>query len=226
MTIQTNENGLQKKRAKIETDLQAKQAKPETRPYKLAGGGGLFLLVKTAKEPDSKGRPVALKYWRMKYRFGGIEKTLSFGTYPETTLSEAREKRADARKLLARGLDPGALKQAEKRAGKIAASNSFEAIAREWFAAHAAAWAPSHSAKIIARLEQDIFPWIGSKPISEIAAPELLATVKRIAARGALETAHRALASCGQVFRYAVAHGVAERDPAGDLRGALPAYKG
>ncbi len=210
-----------------------KRAKAEAKSYKLAVSGGLFLLVKPAKDTDAKGRLVALKYWRMKYRFGGIEKTFSFGTYPQTTLSDAREKRDEARKPLARGVDPGAAKQAEKTSGKMAARNSFEAVAREWIAGKNPAtalpsadlWSASYAKKMIASMENDVFPWMGSRPIGEITAPELLATVKRTASRGVLEAAHRLLYNCGQVFRYAVAHGLAERDPSADLRGALPSYK-
>jgi integrase len=197
------------------TDPAVRKAKPEEKPYKMADGGGLYLLV----------QPNGAKYWRLKYRFLGVEKLLSLGVYPDVPLILARERREDARKLLANGVDPGAMKQAQKAASVALTENSFEIIAREWFVKHAPNWNESHSSKIIARLEKDVFPWIGAKPIGEIAAPALLAAVRRIEARGALETAHRALATCGQVFRYAVATGRAERDPTGDLRGALPPYK-
>ncbi|MGC2458725.1 MAG: integrase arm-type DNA-binding domain-containing protein [Gallionellaceae bacterium] len=194
------------------TEVAIKKAKPEAKPYKMADGGGMYLLV------QSNGA----KYWRLKYRYQGIEKLLSLGVYPDVTLSQARERREDARKLLANDADPGAVKQAQKAATIAGVENSFEVIAREWFAKHSLNWKENHSSKIITRLENDVFPWIGARPIGEIAAPALLAAIRRIEARGALETAHRALASCGQVFRYAVATGRAERDPTGDLRGALP----
>lgn len=105
-------------------------------------------------------------------------------------------------------------------------ANSFEVVAREWFAKYSPNWASNHATRIIRRFENNIFPWVGSKPIADVTAPELLSVVRRIEGRGALETAHRALATCSQVFRYAVATGRAERDPSTDLRGALPPVKG
>lgn len=145
--------------------------------------------------------PTGSKYWRLKYRFGGKEKRLAFGVYPDVSLAQARERRDDARKLLANGTDPGAVKQAQKASKVALTENSFEVIAREWFVRHAPNWKKNHSSKIIARLEKDVFPWIGALPIADISAPALLAAIRRIEARGALETAHRALACCGQVFR-------------------------
>ena len=197
------------------SDTAVKKAKPEAKPYKMADGGGMYLEV----------MPTGSKYWRLKYRFGGKEKRLAFGVYPDVSLAQARDRRDDARKLLANGIDPGAVKQAQKASDVALNENSFEVIAREWFEKHSPNWKENHSSKIIARLENDIFPWIGARPVGEIAAPALLAAIRRIEARGALETAHRALACCGQVFRYAVATGRAERDPTGDLRGALPPVK-
>jgi len=197
------------------TEVAIKKAKPEAKPYKMADGGGLYLLVQAN----------GAKYWRLKYRFQGVEKLLSLGVYPDVTLSQARERREDARKLLANDTDPGAVKQAQKASTIENVENSFEVIAREWFVRHAPNWKENHSSKIIARLEKDVFPWIGNRPIADITAPALLAAIRKIEARGALETAHRALACCGQVFRYAVATGRAERDPTGDLRGALPPVK-
>lgn len=211
------------------TDMEVKKAKATDKPVKLADGGGLFLLV----------QPNGAKYWRLAYRFAGKQKTLALGVYPDVPLvgywhdpktkkvwvKGAREQREDARKLLANDTDPGAVKQAQKAAKGEQVANSFEAIAREWFVRHSPNWKENHSSKIISRLENDVFPWIGARPIDEIAAPALLAAIRRIESRGALETAHRALACCGQVFRYAVATGRAERDPTGDLRGALPPVK-
>ena len=194
------------------TDTAVRNAKPETKPRKLADEKGLFLLV------HSNGS----KYWRLKYRFGGREKLLALGVYPDVSLADARQRRDDARKLLANGVDPGETKKAVKAAGAEKAANSFEVIAREWYAKNAASWTESHGARIIRRLERDIFPWIGSKAIADLTAPELLATARRIESRGALETAHRALQNCGQVLRYAVATGRASRDISADLRGALP----
>lgn len=194
------------------TELAVKKAKPLEKQQKVSDGGGLYLLI----------HPNGGKYWQMAYRFEGKQKTLSLGIYPDVGLAQARDRRDDARKLLANEIDPGAAKQAKKASGILLSENSFEIVAREWFVRHEPNWKENHSSKIIARLEKDIFPWIGKVPISEIAAPALLAVVRRIEARGALETAHRALACCGQIFRYAVATGRAERDPTGDLRGALP----
>ena len=163
------------------------------------------------------------KWWRWKYRFGGKEKRLSFGVYPDVSLKAAREKRDAARQQLAAGIDPGEARKAEKLAQ--AGAESFEAIAREWHAKFSPGWVASHGDRILRRLEKDIFPWLGKRPIAEIKAPELLAVLRRIESRGAQETAHRAMQNCGQVFRYAVATGRAERDPTGDLRGALPPPK-
>lgn len=144
--------------------------------------------------------PTGSNYWRLKYRYAGKEKRLAFGVYPDVSLAQARDRRDDARKLLANGINPGAVKQAKKLTSLALAENSFEVIVREWFAKHSLNWKEAHSSKIIARLENDIFPWIGTRPVAEIAAPALLAAIRRIEARGALETAHRALACCGQVW--------------------------
>jgi integrase len=158
----------------------------------------------------------------MFYRYMGKQKTLAMGVYPDVGLADARVRRDEARKLLANSVDPSVAKQAKKEVLIAQTENSFEAIAREWFKRHSPNWKENHSSKIIARLANDVFPWIGAKPIAEINPPTLLAAIRRIESRGALETAHRALATCGQVFRYAVATGRTERDPTGDLRGALP----
>jgi len=197
------------------SDTTIRNAKPTAKPRKLADGGGLYIEV----------APSGGKWWRFKYRFEGKEKRISLGVYPDVGLKEAREKHAEARKLLAAGVDPSANKKAVKAAQSERAANSFETVAREWFDKHAPNWKENHSSKIIRRLEVDIFPWLGARPIGEVTAPELLAAIRRIESRGALETAHRALANCGQVFRYAVATGRAQRDPAADLRGSLPPSK-
>ena len=193
------------------TDTAIRNVKPGEKPLKLFDGGGLFLLV----------APTGGKLWRLKYRFGGKEKLLALGAYPAVSLKDARERRDDARKQLAKGADPGATRKAEKASTLGRAADSFEVIAREWFAKFKPVWAESHSSKIIQRLEKDVFPWLGARPIAEITAPELLTVLRRIEDRGALDTALRAKQNCGQVFRYAVATGRAERDPSGDLRGAL-----
>lgn len=197
------------------TDSAVRAAKPSDKTQRLFDGGGLYLEIS----------PSGGKWWRMKYRFGGKEKRLSFGVYPDVGLKDAREKREAARKLLANDVDPGENKKIQKAAQAERGSNSFEAIAREWFAKFSQGWAASHADKVIQRLEKNVFPWIGSRPIAEITPPELLAVLRRIEGRGALDTAHRAQQNCGQVFRYAVATGRAERDPSGDLRGALQPAK-
>lgn len=146
---------------------------------------------------------------------------LSFGSYPEVSLAEARDKRAEARKQVAAGIDPSEVRKAQKVA-KDQAESSFEIVAREWHEKFTPRWTAVHADTTIRRLERDAFPWIGARPIGEIKAPELLAVLRRVESRGALETAHRVKSICGQVFRYAVATGRAERDPVGDLKGALP----
>lgn len=137
-------------------------------------------------------------------------------------LVEARERRDQARKQLANGIDPGVAKKSAKQAEIAATENSFEAVTREWFAKYSPMWDAKHGERIMRRFERDIFPWLGNKPIAQSTAPELLTVLRRIESRGAIDTAHRALQNCGQVFRFAVATGKAERDPSADLRGALP----
>ena len=198
------------------TDTAVRTAKPADKPRKIFDGGGLYLEIS----------PAGGKWWRLKYRFDGKEKRLSLGVYPDVPLKAARDKRDEARKLLALGTDPSDNRKAIKSGRMERAANSFEVLAREWFTKYSENWAATHSDRIIRRFARDVFPWIGERPIAEITAPEILATVRKIEARGALETAHRALSTCGQVFRYAVATGRAQRDPTGDLRGALPPFKG
>lgn len=191
-------------------------AKPRSASYRISDGGGLYMLV----DPDGSKR------WRFQYtRPGGGRNTLGLGDYPTVTTAAARAGCADARRLLSEGVDPGEHRKVAKSMKAELAANSFEAVAREWFAKYSATWVPGHADKIIRRLERDIFPWLGAKPAAEIKAPELLAVLRRIEERGALETAHRALQNCGQIFRYAIATGRAERDTAADLRGALPPVK-
>jgi integrase len=169
--------------------------------------------------------PAGGKWWRFKYRFEGKEKRLSFGTYPDVGIREAREARDDARKLLAARKDPSAERQAEKRKKKHAAANSFEAIAREWYEKYSGIWTPGHASDVLRRLEANLFPEIGDKPVADITPPTLLAAVRKVEARAAHDLAHRILGVAGQVFRYAIASGRAERDPSPDLRGALTPHK-
>lgn len=197
------------------TDTAIRNTKSSEKPVKLSDDRGLYLLV----------IPTGGKWWRLDYRFAGKRKTLSMGVYPDVGLKEARGRRDEARKLLADGIDPGEHRKVLRAAKIESAANSFEAVAREWFAKHSPNWATTHSDKIIQRLDKDVFPWLGGKPIAEITAPQLLTVLRRIENRGALDTAHRAHQNCGQVFRYAVATGRCERDPSGDLRGALAPAK-
>lgn len=197
------------------SDTAIRNAKPKDKTYTLTDGEGMYLEV----------TPSGGKWWRFKYRFDHKQKRLSLGTYPDTGLKAAREKRYQARKLLAEGVDPAQARKAVQQSGALNATNSFEVIAREWYAKQEANWAPSHGTKIIRRLERDIFPWLGKRPISDITAPDLLKVLRRIEDRGAIETAHRTHQNCGQIFRYAVATGRAERDPTPDLKGALPPVK-
>ncbi len=200
------------------SDAQIKNAKPQEKDYKLMDGFGLFLLI----------TPTNGKLWRFDYRFANKRKMLALGAYPSVTLAEARQRREDAKKLLANGIDPGAMKKTLKSTGKELATNTFEVIARQWHLKFSAAgkWSPTHAADIMHRLEKDIFPPLGSRPISEIKPKELLTVLERIASRGALDSAHRLRHHCGMIFRYAIVHEYAERDIAADLRGALPPVKG
>jgi integrase len=198
------------------TDTKIRNAKAGEKPIRLFDERGLYLEI----------APAGGKWWRFKYRFQGKEKRLSLGVYPDVGLSVARGRRDDARKLLAEGVDPSANRKATRLAGSDRTANSFEVVTREWFGKFSPGWANSHSSRVIRLFERDIFPWIGGRPIADVSAPELLAVIRRIERRGALETAHRARTNCGQVFRYAVATGRCGHDPSGDLRGALPPAKG
>ena len=198
------------------TNTTIKNIKPKEKTSKFYDERGLYLEVS----------PNGGKWWRLKYRFGGKEKRLSLGVYPEVSLKDARERRDEARKLLANKIDPSEHRKAQKAAGADGRGNSFEVVAREWLSKHSSYWSKAHTDRIIRRFERDIFPWIGGQPIGNITVPELLSVIRRIESRGALETAHRALGNCSQIFRYAVATGRADRDPTGDLRGALPPSRG
>lgn len=198
------------------TDTTIRNAKPAEKIRKLYDAGGLYLEV----------APNGGKWWRLKYRFGGKEKRLSLGVYPEVSLKNARDRRDKERKLLDKGIDPSENRKAKQAATVEQGASSFEVVAREWFARYSPNWSANHANRIIRRLERDIFPWMGGKSIADITPPQLLEVMHRIEERGAIETAHRALTNCGQVFRYAVATGRAERDFSGDLRDALSPVKG
>lgn len=196
------------------TDVAVRNAKQREKTYRLFDSGGLYLeVIPTA---DASGG----KRWRWKYRVAGKEKRLALGVYPDVPLKAARDKRDAARRQLAAGIDPGAARRAEKLS--LAGAESFEAVAREWHEKIGPTWEQSSAGRILRRFERDVFPWIGKRPIADLRAPELLSMLRRIESRGAVETAHRVKQNCGQVFRYAIATGRAERDPTSDLRGALP----
>ena len=182
---------------------------------KLHDGGGLYLWV------YEDGR----KYWRLRYKIAGREKSLSLGVYPQTSLKEARRRRDDERRQLDNNLDPSALRRAAKVRRQLAADNSFEVVAREWHAKRVKTWVKGHADDVLRRLEMNAFKSLGSRPISEIDAPELLAAMRKMEARGAHDLAHRVLQVCGQVFRYGIATGRCSRNLAADLRGALTPHK-
>jgi len=196
------------------TDVAIRQARAKDKPYKISDSGGLYLLVKSAG-----------KYWRMNYRFAGKQKTFAIGVYPLVSLVAARKKRDEARELLAKDIDPSLTKAINKQTVRIVAENTFKVVALEWHAKNTKTWAETTATNIKRYLEKDIFPWLGSRVIKDIAAPELLAVLRKIESRGAHEKAQRCREYVGRVFRYAIATGRAERDPSGDLRGALTPVK-
>lgn len=194
------------------TEVLIKTAKPRDRAYKLADSGGLYLEIS----------PSGGKWWRYKYRFEGKESRLSLGTYPDVGLKEARERHSLERKKLASGINPSQSRKTEKIISKLNSDNSFEVVAREWWKSHMKNKADTHKDKVIRRFELYLFPWLGNQPIANITAPQMLHAVQRIQNLNKLETAHRALQTAGQVFRYAVQTGRATRDVTADLKGALP----
>lgn len=198
------------------TNTICKNAKPKDKPYKLFDGKGLFLQI----------NPNGSKYWRLKYRVAGKEKLLALGVYDEVTLADARDKRDESRKLHSKGVDPGAAKQETKRTKKLSSGNSFEAIAREWLENMEHKWSDDHYTYTLRRFEAYAFSDIGCIPIAEISTPTLLAMARKIEAQGTIETTHKVMNACGQVFRYAVASGRCERNPIVDLKGAIKARPG
>ena len=170
------------------TDAKCKNAKSQGNAIrKLADDGGLYLWV------YADGR----KYWRLRYWLAGKEKSLSLGVYPDVGLKAARMKRDTERKHLDAKLDPSSERRADKLRQKLAAENSFEAVAREWYVKQSHTWVPGHALDVKRRLEKNAFPFLGMRPIAEIEAPELLATVRKIEERGAHDLAHRVLSVCG-----------------------------
>lgn len=189
------------------TDTAIRAAKPLDKPQKLFDGNGLFLFISTH----------GTKSWRVKYKFQGREKLLTLGTYPELSLKEAREACAVAKKQLAAGTDPSA----EKKLKAKSLQTTFEAVAREWHANQTDVWTKNYAKDVMERIDKNIFPYLGNRPIAEITPPELLAVLRKIEIRGAVDQAHRVRGICSLIFRYAIATGRAERDTAADLRGAL-----
>ncbi len=195
------------------TSTAIRNLKPKPKQYMKPDGQGLWLFVM----PNGK------KYWRFNYRFSGKRNIISFGVYPEVSLAQAREKREETRKLIANGTDPSKARKDEK--AKRDGANTFEAVAREWIENNKGAWAERHTESLTKRLERNVFPSLGKRPVSEIDAQELLRVLREIEGRGVIETAHRCKQVCGQVFRYAVATGRASHDPSTSLRGALKPVK-
>lgn len=192
------------------TDTGIKKAQPRDKAYRLTDERGLHLLV----------QPNGSKLWQFRYRHAGKEKKASFGRYPDVSLKDARELRDTARKQVAQGLDPVAEKRAQRAAAETSASNSFEVVARQWWQQWHPARSERHAGYVLRRLEADVFPAIGARPVTDIQAPELVTMVKAIAKRGALDIAKRCYETTGQIFRYAIAHGSAERNPAADVKPA------
>ncbi|MFT7042356.1 MAG: integrase [Candidatus Azotimanducaceae bacterium] len=193
------------------TATAVKQAKPKEKQYKLFDSHGLFLLV----------HPNGGKYWRFKYRFAGKEKLLSLGIYPDLSLAEARVRHQQARETLSKGIDPGEALKIGKLNRHLAEADTFETLAREWLTVKMCSTSAGYQKRILSSLERDLFPLLGSLPVTSITAPRLLAALRRIEARGVIETANRTKQIAGQIFRYAIATGRAEQDPSKDLTGAL-----
>ncbi|TLS17952.1 MAG: DUF4102 domain-containing protein [Betaproteobacteria bacterium] len=197
------------------SDTAIRNLKVPSKPTKISDDRGLFLLL----------TPSGGKLWRFKYRFDRKERLLALGRYPDVSLAKARERREDARRLLADGIDPNAHRKIHKEARAESLRNTFEAVAREWYSRELPVWAPAQAKKMTGILEKDLFPWLGSRAITEIKAPELLGVLRRIEQRGAAEVARRALQCCGQIFRYAIATGRASVDVTPNLKGALSKSK-
>jgi integrase len=197
------------------TDMKCKNIKPSGKPVKISDSGGLYLEV----------TPKGSKYWRLKYRFGGKEKKLAIGVYPTISLQDAREKRDDAKKKLANGIDPSAAKQALKRQLVLKTENTFERVAKEWFEHQKDVWSENHRGTVWRRLENEIFPCLGRCPLEDINPPQILELIRKIEARGANEVARRVQQLCGQVFRFAVMTGRLTGDPTSSLKRILKPYQ-
>lgn len=197
------------------SDVAVRTAKPSEKPFKLVDEKGMYLLI----------QPTGAKLWRLNYRFDGKQKTMALGSYPDTSLAQARNKRDEARKLLAQEIDPGAQRKQEKLERRDSLANTFEAVGREWMKVKGKEWTESYAGKTTACLERHAFPSIGNKAIKDITAPELLAMLRAIEKRGTVDMAHRVQQHCGAIFRFAVATGKAMADPTTALKGALSTVK-
>ncbi len=193
------------------TDVAVRSAKPREKAYKLADSQGMYLEV----------MPNGSKYWRLKYRIDGKERRAALGVYPEVSLLAARKAREEIKDALRAGLDPSHEKKRAALQRNLERENSFEAVARDWHDHKKASWSEAHAVRVMKRMESELFPALGARPIQQITAPEILAVIRKIESRDALELSHRALQTAGEVFRFAIATGRAERDPTPDLKGAL-----
>jgi integrase len=197
------------------TDTQVKQAQAKEKPYRLSDAKGLYVEI----------HPNGSKYWRLKYRFAGKEKRLALGVYPKVTLKLARKATEQAKDQLEQGIDPSQAKKAKKAERFTALANNLEAIGREWHKQQSLKWSENYSVKVLRSMERDLFPYLGTLPLDDIAPPQLLAVFRRVEERGATESAHRLKQTTGQIFRFGVATGRAQRDITPDLKGALPAHQ-
>lgn len=190
------------------TDIVIRRLKPGDVATKHTDERGMQLLM----------TPAGNKLWRLQYRFGGKQKLLTLGAYPDVSLADARQRRDDARKQVANGVDPGAARKAARLAQRIAMENSFESVAKAWHGNWKNDKTDRHASQVLRRLEADVFPTIGMRPVSDIKARDLILMAQDIQKRGALDVGRRALETCGQILRFSVAHGLAERNPAADIR--------
>ncbi|HBL8848063.1 TPA: tyrosine-type recombinase/integrase [Enterobacter hormaechei] len=197
------------------TDLEIRRSKPREKPYTLNDGSGLSLLI----EPNgSKG-------WRFRYRFDGKPKMLSLGTYPLVSLTDARQKRDEAKKLVASGINPSDVRKRDKQERQNEIGNTFEAIAREWYEKRTDRWSAGYAEEMMKTFETDIFPFIGGRPIAEIKPMELMGVLSRLDERGATEKLRKVRQRCGEVWRYAIVTGRAEYNPGPDLVSAFVPHK-
>lgn len=187
--------------------FQVSKAKPQAKEYKIADGGGMYLLI----------TPTGGKLWRLKYRFGGTEKLLALGKYPEISLTDARQRRDDAKRLLANGQDPAAIKKSVQQA-KERQATTFEVVAREWFSNNVPVWSQGHADTTMNRLTHDVFPCFGEKPITDVTVDDVRSMLLKVGNRGAVESAARIKIFCGQIFRYAIGHGLIQHDPSVSLK--------